>query len=135
MDEAMGIDDFNNTPRSFCRRTFSTASWRAGRFSRVLPAASSSAQPSSPKANGQSTQQVYFVETYTFGDGQVDTLRWLIRKVAEGKYAGNELLVMDEAMGEQAGSFHWKYKRATNRKIRDTMPANAANSAITRACS
>jgi hypothetical protein len=53
-----------------------------------------------------------FTETWTFDDGQVDTLDWRIRAVGEGRYAGQEPTLDGEAKGEQAGcAFHWTYTR------------------------
>ena len=69
------------------------------------------------KAHGEweaGTQTVLFTETYTFDDGQADTLRWLIRKTGGGRYTGLENRIEGEAAGEQAGcAFHWKYTRDT----------------------
>ena len=57
-------------------------------------------------------QAVAFTETYTFDDGHVDTLRWVIRKDDERRYSGTEPLLEGRAVGEQAGcAFHWKYTR------------------------
>lgn len=57
---------------------------------------------------------VHFTETWTFDDGFVDTLRWQIRSLGEGKYFGSEPLLDGEAEGDQAGyAFHWRYTRET----------------------
>jgi hypothetical protein len=59
-------------------------------------------------------QAVTFTETYTFDDGHRDTLNWIIRRGADGKYTGDETLLDGEANGEQVGcAFHWKYTRDT----------------------
>ena len=53
-----------------------------------------------------------FTETWTFDDGQVDTLRWRIHARGEGRYRGEEPTLDGEAEGEQAGcAFHWTYTR------------------------
>lgn len=65
----------------------------------------------------EATQSVIFTETYTFDDGHSDTLHWIIRKIAEGKYSGTENALEGEATGEQAGcAFHWTYTRDTPQK-------------------
>jgi Protein of unknown function (DUF3833) len=61
-----------------------------------------------------SAQVVTFTETYRFDDGRQDTLHWIIRKTAAGKYSGSEPRLDGEAEGEQAGcAYHWKYTRDT----------------------
>lgn len=63
------------------------------------------------------SRTAHFNETYTFDDGHVDTLRWVISKVEDGKYSGREPTVEDVAQGEQAGcAFHWSYTRDTPQK-------------------
>lgn len=60
------------------------------------------------------TQTILFTETYTFDNGQSDTLHWSIQKLAEGRYRGLENRLEGEATGEQAGcAFHWTYTRDT----------------------
>lgn len=55
-----------------------------------------------------------FTETWTFEDGHVDTLRWRIRPLGEGRYSGEEARLDGEAEGEAAGfAFHWRYSRDT----------------------
>lgn len=59
------------------------------------------------------TGTVIFIETYTFGDGHSDTLRWTIEtidKTGEGQYTGHENRLEGDAAGKQAGcAFHWKF--------------------------
>lgn len=58
------------------------------------------------------SQIVTFTETYTFDDGHTDTLRWTIKKIAQGKYTGAEPRLIGEAEGEQSGcAYHWQYSR------------------------
>ncbi|WP_346730704.1 DUF3833 family protein [Bradyrhizobium sp. 199] len=53
------------------------------------------------------TDTVVFTETYTFDDGQSDTLRWTIHKSGEGQYTGLQNRLEGEAVGKQAGcAFH-----------------------------
>ena len=60
---------------------------------------------------------IRFTETYKFDDDHVDTVNWMIRKVADGKYEGEEPTVHEKARGEQAGcAFHWSYTRDTPQK-------------------
>lgn len=62
-------------------------------------------------------QAVHFTETYRFDDGHEDTLSWTIRKLSDGKYAGSEPRLENEAEGDQAGcAFHWRYTRNTPHK-------------------
>ena len=58
------------------------------------------------------TRVISFTEVWTFDDGQVDTLRWRIKTLGEGRYGGEEPTLDGEAQGEQAGcAFHWTYTR------------------------
>lgn len=64
--------------------------------------------------SGNGGRSVSFNETYTFDDGQVDTLAWTIRHIADGLYRGTEATLVGEAEGEQAGgAFNWCYTRNT----------------------
>lgn len=69
------------------------------------------------KAQGKldaATKIVDFTETWSFDDGFSHTLTWQIRKLADGRYAGEEARVKEAAAGEQAGcAFHWTYTRDT----------------------
>lgn len=57
---------------------------------------------------------IRFRETWTFDDGHVDTLNWVIRAAGAGRYAGTEDRSVGEAEGELAGcAFHWRYARDT----------------------
>jgi hypothetical protein len=57
---------------------------------------------------------IHFRETWTFDDGHVDTLNWIIRATSPGRYAGKEDRSEGEADGELAGcAFHWRYSRDT----------------------
>ncbi len=63
------------------------------------------------------TRSIRFNETYRFDDGHVDTLNWVITKIADGKYEGRAPTVEEAANGEQAGcAFHWSYTRDTPQK-------------------
>lgn len=56
--------------------------------------------------------ELAFTETWTFDDGHMDTLRWRIRPIGEGKYVGAEDRLEGQAEGDQAGcAFHWRYSR------------------------
>ena len=67
------------------------------------------------KAQGSfdaSSRVTSFTETWTFDDGQVDTLRWSIQGLDDGRYSGTEPTLEGEAEGERAGcAFHWTYTR------------------------
>lgn len=67
------------------------------------------------KAQGSfdaSSRVTSFTETWTFDDGQVDTLRWSIQGLDDGRYSGTEPTLEGEAQGERAGcAFHWTYTR------------------------
>ena len=67
------------------------------------------------KAEGSfdpSTKITAFTETWTFDDGQVDTLRWSIKTLGDGRYSGSEATLEGEAQGEQAGcALHSTYTR------------------------
>ena len=53
-----------------------------------------------------------FSETWTFDDGQVDELRWLIKSVGGGKFEGSEPSLDGTAEGIASGcAFHWIYTR------------------------
>lgn len=53
-----------------------------------------------------------FREVWTFDDGQIDILNWLIRSLGENRYSGQEGTLDGEAEGECAGcAFHWVYTR------------------------
>lgn len=55
---------------------------------------------------------VRLTETYSFDDGNTDTLNWIIHREAIGKYSGSEPSLDGNATGEQAGcAFHWTYTR------------------------
>ncbi len=57
---------------------------------------------------------VSFSEIWRFDDGHTDRIAWQIRKIGEGRYAGREPSVANEAEGEQAGfAFRWRYTRDT----------------------
>ena len=57
---------------------------------------------------------IRFTETYKFDDDHVDTVNWMIRKVADGEYEGEEPTVHEKARGAQVGcAFHWSYTRDT----------------------
>ncbi len=59
-------------------------------------------------------QAVRFTESYRFDDGQLDTLRWTIRRLGPGRYSGAEPGLEGEASGEQSGcAFRWRYSRNT----------------------
>lgn len=58
-----------------------------------------------------------FTETWTFDDGHVDILRWRIRPLGGGRYAGDEDRLDGQAEGDQAGcAFHWRYSRDVPQK-------------------
>jgi hypothetical protein len=58
------------------------------------------------------TQVIEFTEVWTFDDGHLDTLRWRITRLGEGRYSGEEPTLEGQALGEQAGcAFHWTYTR------------------------
>jgi hypothetical protein len=58
-----------------------------------------------------------FTEVWTFDDGLVDTLNWVIQRLPDGSYTGRESMLDGVAEGEQAGfAFHWKYTRETPQK-------------------
>lgn len=67
------------------------------------------------KAQGSfdpSSRLTSFAERWTFDDGQVDTLRWSIKALRDGRYSGTEQTLEGEARGEQEGcAFHWTYTR------------------------
>lgn len=66
-----------------------------------------------------------FTETWTFDDGHVDTLRWRIRPLGDGRYAGQEDRLKGEAEGDQAGcAFHWRYSREAPQKDGSTTLLN-----------
>jgi hypothetical protein len=59
-------------------------------------------------------QVVRFTETSRFDDGHEDMLRWTIRKLGDGRYAGTEWRLDGSADGDQAGcAFNWRYTRET----------------------
>jgi hypothetical protein len=65
----------------------------------------------------EARQIVDFTETWTFDDGMVETLAWLIRKDGSNHYRGTEAKVQGEAVGEAAGfAYHWTYTRETPQK-------------------
>jgi hypothetical protein len=58
------------------------------------------------KAEGswnEQTQIMSFTETYSFDESHQFPLRWAIKKVAPGKYAGTEPRLDGQAEGEQIG--------------------------------
>lgn len=58
-----------------------------------------------------------FAETWTFDDGHVDTLRWRIRPLGDGRYEGDEDRLDGLAEGDQAGrAFHGRYSRDVPQK-------------------
>ena len=66
-----------------------------------------------------------FTETWTFENGLVETLRWKIRKTADGEYIGTEPKLDGEAKGEQCGfAFHWRYTRETPQQGSDPVTLN-----------
>jgi len=68
---------------------------------------------------------IRFSETYTFDDGHVDTVNWVIRPVADNRYEGEEPTVEGKAEGERAGcAFHWSYTRNTRQKDGSTTKLN-----------
>lgn len=61
--------------------------------------------------------ELSFTETWTFDDGHVDTLRWRIRPLGDGRYVGAEDRLDGQAEGDQAGcAFHWRYSRDVPQK-------------------
>jgi len=73
----------------------------------------------------QAAREIRFTETYTFDDGHVDTISWIIRPVGENKYEGKERTVEGKAQGECAGcAFHWSYTRDTPQKDGGTTKLN-----------
>lgn len=61
--------------------------------------------------------ELAFTETWTFDDGHVDTLRWRIRPLGDGRYEGDEDRLDGQAEGDQAGcAFHWRYSRDVPQK-------------------
>lgn len=66
-----------------------------------------------------------FIETWTFDDGHVDTLRWRIRSSGDGKYVGSEDRLDGQAEGHRAGyAFHWRYSRDVPQKDGSTTKLN-----------
>ncbi len=58
------------------------------------------------------TETLQLTETYRFDDGQVDELKWRIRRLSAQRYVGEEPRVVGTAEGAQAGNaFHWTYER------------------------
>jgi hypothetical protein len=49
-------------------------------------------------------------ETFTYDDGETDTRRWVITKLADGRYVGQADDVIGEAYGEEVGNaLRWRY--------------------------
>jgi len=109
----MGIEDFKGTKPEFQPEDFFVGKlegWAV--IESLLGGLQKRATISAAGEWDIASQAVAFTETYTFDDGHTDTLSWIIRKVADGRYSGRELLLDGEADGEQAGcAFHWKYTR------------------------
>ncbi|WP_293855259.1 DUF3833 family protein [uncultured Alsobacter sp.] len=64
---------------------------------------------------------IRFTETWTFDDGQVDTLAWRIHPEGQGRYRGEEPTLDGHAKGEAAGcAFHWTYTRDVPAKDGET---------------
>lgn len=109
----MKIEDFEGTgpemrPEEFLRGRLQGWAILEGPLGGLQRRASISAQGSHDPAAGT----VSFHETWTFDDGQVDTLRWRIEVLGEGRYAGQEQSLHGKARGERAGcAFHWVYTR------------------------
>ena len=59
---------------------------------------------------------IRFTETYTFDDGHVDTVNWIIRPIADNRYEGEEPTVEGKAEGECADARFTGATRATHRK-------------------
>ena len=109
----MGIEDFKGTKPKFLPEEFFVGKlegWAV--FESLVGGLQKRATISAMGEWDIASQAVAFTETYTFDDGHSDTLNWIIRKVAAGRYTGREPLLDGEAYGEQAGcAFHWKYRR------------------------
>lgn len=68
---------------------------------------------------------ISFTEAWTFDDGQVDTLRWRITALGDGRYRGEEPTLEGDAQGKQAGcAFHWTYTRNVPGKDGSTSKLN-----------
>jgi hypothetical protein len=111
----MGIDDFKGSKPEFLPEEFFSGHLEGWA---VLESVMGSLQKRATiVADGiwdASIQEVRFTETYQFDDGHQDTLRWMIKKLKDGKYRGTEPRVKDAAEGDQAGcAFHWRYTRDT----------------------
>ena len=111
----MAIDDFKGTTPPFLPETFFVG--RLEGWAVLESLIGGLLKRATIAAHGEfeaTTQTVLFTETYTFDGGHSDTLRWTIRKLGEGKYAGHENRLQGEAIGEQAGcAFRWSYTRDT----------------------
>ena len=109
----MGIEDFQDTKPEFLPEEFFVGRLDGWAVMESLIGGLQKRATISAKGEWDIAEQaVAFTETYTFDDGHVDTLRWMIRKDGEGRYSGTEPLLESRAVGEQAGcAFHWKYTR------------------------
>jgi len=109
----MSIDDFKGTVPAFLPEVFFVGhleGWAV--LESLVGGLQRRATISATGTWENETDTVLFTETYTFDDGQSDTLHWTIRKIGDGRYTGHENHLEGEAVGEQAGcAFHWTYMR------------------------
>ncbi len=120
----MKINDFANTVPTYRPEAF-----LAGRLedSGTLESVTGGLQQRfTVKAQGRfDGRDLSFVETWRFDEGQVDTLRWTITPLGDGKYRGAEDRLEGEAEGDQTGcAFHWRYSRNTPQKDGSTTRLN-----------
>ena len=109
----MGIDDFKFTTPEFLPEQFFDGrleGWAV--FESLIGGLQRRATIAAEGSWDNDGRKIRFVETYTFDDGQTDTLDWTIYRQAIGRYSGSEKSLEGNATGEQAGcAFHWKYTR------------------------
>lgn len=111
----MAIDDFKGTSPEFLPEEFFNGRLEGwGVLESVIGGLQKRSTITAEGKWDEQAQAVHFTETYTFDDGHQDTLRWTIRKLGPGRYAGAEPRLEGDAEGEQAGcAFHWQYTRDT----------------------
>jgi hypothetical protein len=111
----MNIKDFAGTTPEFLPETFFTGTLQGwGVVESLLGGLQRRFVVRARGEWDEAAQVVSFTETWTFDGGRADTLRWKIRKLGPGRYAGHETRIDGEASGEQNGcAFHWIYSRDT----------------------
>lgn len=112
----MKISDFDNTTPVYRPEEFLTGKLEGwGILERITGGLQ---QRFTVRAEGHfDGAELAFTETWTFDDGHVDTLRWRIRPIGDGKYVGSEDRLDGQAEGDQAGcAFHWRYSRDVPQK-------------------